>query len=61
MMIRIGGPLKPRKWFLLPMPVIEQAIEKNIEENLGIFGTIQWLRRSYGRAEKQMSDESDTV
>jgi hypothetical protein len=31
---RFGKPIKPREWFLLPLDVIEQAIEKIIDGSI---------------------------
>lgn len=32
---RFGGGVEPREWFLVPLPVIEEAIEKLIEGSIG--------------------------
>ena len=32
---RFGNDVKPREWFLVPLPVIDQAVQLLIEERLG--------------------------
>lgn len=34
---RFGGQVEPREWFLVPLPVIEEAIQKLIEGTIGNF------------------------
>jgi hypothetical protein len=34
---RFGAPVESREWFLLPLPVIEEAIEKIKEGTIGCF------------------------
>ncbi|MBL9178147.1 MAG: GIY-YIG nuclease family protein [Verrucomicrobiaceae bacterium] len=34
---RFGGQVEPREWFLVPLPVIEEAIEKLIDGSITHF------------------------
>lgn len=34
---RFGGQVEPREWYLVPLPVIEEAIEKLIEGSIGCY------------------------
>lgn len=34
---RFGGQVEPREWFLVPLPVIEEAIEKIMDGSIGDF------------------------
>jgi len=34
---RFGGQVEPREWFLVPLPAIEEAIEKVKEGTIGNF------------------------
>lgn len=34
---RFGSHAEPREWFLVPLPVVEEAIQKVIDETIGHF------------------------
>jgi len=34
---RFGGQVEPREWFLVPLPVLEEAIQKLIDGTIGNF------------------------